>query len=139
MRIESGTARAAAGIIALIAWAGLAVQFDASAEQSGSAAEAIWIMLRFFTVTSNLLAAVALTGIAFGHPAFRSQSLLALMALSMLFVGVTYALLLRGLLELSGGAATANVILHYIMPILTPLFWLLFAPKGALRWRDPLL
>ena len=22
---------------------------------------------------------------------------------------------------------------------MTPLFWLLFAPKGALRWRDPLL
>ena len=139
MRIETTAARAAAGAIALIGWAGMAVQLTASIDQSGSASEAIWAMLRFFTISSNLLAAVALTGIAFGHPAFRSQSLLALMALSMLFVGATYVLLLRGLVELSGGAAAANLILHYIMPILAPLFWLLFAPKGALRWRDPLL
>jgi len=139
MRIETTAARASAAIIALIGWAGLAVQLTASTSQTGSAADAIWEMLRFFTVSTNLLAAVVLTGVAFGRPAFRSGSLLALTALSMLFVGVTYVLLLRGLLELSGGAATANVILHYIMPILTPLFWLLFAPKARLEWRDPVV
>ena len=89
--------------------------------------------------TLQYMLAPAPTGIALGQPAFRSQGLLGLMTLSILFVGAVYVLLLRGLVELSGGAATANVILHYIVPSLAPLFWLLFAPKGALKWRDPLL
>ena len=47
--------------------------------------------------------------------------------------------LLRGLIELSGGAATANVILHYVVPVLAPSYWLMFAPKSELQWRDPVL
>ena len=138
MRIETRVARAAAATIALIGWVGLAVQLGAVTEQVGSAAEAVWIMLRFFTILTNLIVAVVLTGIALGQPTFRSQSLLGLMTLSILFVGAVYVLLLRGLVELSGGAAIANLILHYIVPGLVPLFWLLFVPKGALKWRDPL-
>ncbi len=139
MRIETGTARAAAGLIAIIGWVGLAVQLSAVIDQVGSAPGAIWVMLRFFTVLTNVFTAAVFTGIAFGQPSFRSQRLLGLMTLSILFVGVVYFLLLRGLVELSGGAATADLILHYIVPGLAPLFWLLFAPKGALKWRDPVL
>jgi hypothetical protein len=29
--------------------------------------------------------------------------------------------------------------MHYATPVLTPLFWLGFAPKGRLRLRDPLI
>ena len=139
MRIETGTARAAAGVIAIIGWVGLSVQLSAVIDQVGSAAGAIWVMLRFFTILTNVIAAIVFTGIGFGQPAFRSQRLLGLMTLSIMFVGAVYVLLLRGLVELSGGAATANLILHYIVPGLAPLFWLLFAPKGALKWRDPVL
>ena len=139
MRMETGTARAAAGAIAIIGWVGLSVQLSAVIDQVGSAAEAMWVMLRFFTILTNVIAAAVFTGIAFGQPAFRSQSLLGLMTLSILFVGAVYVLLLRGLVELSGGAATANLILHYIVLGLALLFWLLFAPKGALKWGDPVL
>ena len=139
MRIESGPGRGTAGVIALIGWVGLAVQLSAVIHQVGSAAGAVWIMLRFFTILTNLIAAAVFTGLALGQPAFRSQGLLGLMTLSILFVGAVYVLLLRGLVELSGGAATADLILHYLVPSLAPLFWLLFAPKGALKWRDPVL
>ena len=139
MRMETGTARAAAAVIAIIGWVGLSVQLSAVIDQVGSAAGAMWVMLRFFTILTNVIAAAVFTGIAFGQPAFRSQSLLGLMTLSILFVGAVYVLLLRGLVELSGGAATANLILHYIVPGLALLFWLLFAPKGALKWGDPVL
>lgn len=135
MRIESGTARTAAGVIALIGWVGLALQFSSTTEQVGSAAGAVWVMLRYFTILTNVLTAVVFTGVALGRPAFQSQSLLGLVTLSILFVGVVYNLLLRGLVELSGGAATADLILHYIVPILAPLFWLLCAPKGSIPWR----
>lgn len=139
MRIETTGARIAAGLIALLAWVGLAVQLVTVTAQVGSATEAVWVILRYFTVVTNLLAAVILTGLAFGHSAFRSQRLLGLLTLSILFVGAVYVVLLRGLVELSGGALFADTVMHYVVPSLTPLFWLLFAPKGALRWRDPLL
>ena len=48
-------------------------------------------------------------------------------------------LLLRGLVELSGGAAVADLLLHKVVPVLAPLYWLFMAPKGGLRWRDPWL
>ena len=139
MRIETTAARTAAGLIALLAWVGLAVQLVTVTAQVGSATEAVWVILRYFTVVTNLLAAVILTGLAFGHSAFHSQRLLGLLTLSILFVGAVYVVLLRGLVELSGGALFADTVMHYVVPSLTPLFWLLFAPKGALRWRDPLL
>ncbi len=62
----------AAAAIALIGWVGLAVQFSATFEQSGSLAETVWILLRYFTILTNLLVAIVFTGIALGKPAFRS-------------------------------------------------------------------
>ena len=47
--------RLAAAVIALVAWAGLVVQFAATFGQTGSIADTIWILLRFFTVITNLL------------------------------------------------------------------------------------
>ncbi|ADL01098.1 Pr6Pr family membrane protein [Brevundimonas subvibrioides] len=139
MRIETASARVAAGLIALLAWIGLAVQFVAVTAQVGSVTEAVWVMLRYFTVLTNLLAALVLTGLAVGQSACRSPRLLGLLTLSILFVGVVYAVLLRGLLELSGGALFADTVMHYVVPSLVPVFWLLFAPKGALRWHDPVI
>jgi hypothetical protein len=135
----SRTARGLAAAIALVAWAGLAAQFGASLQQTGSAGGAVWVMLRYFTVITNLLLAVVFTGVAFGRKAFGAPSLLGTVTLSILLVGVVYGLLLRGLVELSGGAKVADLLLHHATPILAPIFWLGFAPKGALRRRDPLL
>ncbi|QJP13228.1 hypothetical protein G3545_05935 [Starkeya sp. ORNL1] len=139
MGSESGAARMAAAAIALIGWVGLAVQFSATFEQSGSLAVTVWILLRYFTILTNLLVAIVFTGIALGKPAFRSPALLGGITLAILLVGVTYNLVLRGLIELHGAAKLANFILHDMVPVLVPLFWLLFAPKGGLRIRDGLL
>ena len=132
-------ARAAAAAIALMVWLGLVVQFDASLDLIGSAGGALWVMLRYFTVIANLLVALVLTRIAFSGWASTSPELTGCVTLAIVLVGVVYGLLLRGLLELSGGAKLANFILHVAAPILVPLFWLLFAPKGGLRRRDPWL
>jgi hypothetical protein len=43
-----------------------------------------------------------------------------------------------GLLELSGGAKVADHLLHEVVPLMVPLFWLFLAPKGRLKWRDAL-
>lgn len=59
--------------------------------------------------------------------------------LAILLVGIVYGLLLRGLLELSGGARLADFMLHQAVPVLVPCFWPVFVPKGGLKPQDPLI
>lgn len=139
MDTMSPTMRTAAGGIALVDWFGLAVQFGATFDRTGSLAETVWILLRYFTILTNLLVAFVLTGIACGRSACASPALLGGVTLAIVLVGIVYNLLLRGLLELSGGAWLANLLLHDVVPVLVPLFWLAFAPKGRPQVRDGLL
>jgi hypothetical protein len=136
MAIASAPARTAALGIATIAWLGLAIQFAATLGQVGSIVAALWVILRFFTIWTNLFVAVVMTGIALGQPGFGSPRQLGLLTLAILLVGIVYNLLLRGLLDLSGGAKLADHLLHEVVPLLVPLFWLFLAPKGRLTGRD---
>jgi hypothetical protein len=131
--------RIGAAIIAAIAWIGLAVQCVAVYHQNSSVLLTLWIVFAFFTITTNLLVAVVFAAIATDRTALRSDGILGGAMLSILLVGVIYALLLHGLTELSGGSAVANVLLHMVTPAAIPLFWIFFARKGALTWRHPLL
>jgi hypothetical protein len=135
----SANGRRFAGLIAIVAWLGLVVQFGTSTANMGSLAAATWHLLLFFTILTNLGLAVTFTGLALGRPSFGAPVLLGGVTLSILLVGVVYSLLLAGTAVLTGGDRFANVIMHYAMPILTPIFWLLHAPKGGLRSRDPLI
>jgi len=129
--------RFVAALIALAAWAGLVVQCSATFSQTGSVPETLWVVLRFFTVITNLLVAVTMTGVARGRRV--SAFILAGLTLAIVFVGTVYATLLHGLIELSGLALVADVLLHYVVPIAMAVYWLVFAPKIGLRSRDPLL
>lgn len=131
------TARLFAALIALIAGLGLTVQFSASYGQLESVPQTIWVMLRYFTVTTNLMVAVLFTGIALGDSRFSRPGLVGGITLAMLLVGVVYGLLLRGLVELSGGAVLADFLLHTVTPIVVAAYWLVFAAKGHLRRRHP--
>lgn len=139
MDTEAATTRMVAALVALIAWIGLAVQFKASFEQQTSVVVTLWIMFRYFTIVANFLAAVLFTRIALSRNKIGSASLLGGFTLAMLLVGIIYWLLLRGMIELSGGAKLADLLLHSVTPVLVPLYWLIFAQKGRLRARDPLL
>jgi hypothetical protein len=132
-------ARAAAFVIAAIAWTGLAVQFAVLYQGNGSATATLWSLLAYFTMITNFLVAAQFTAIAAGWSRFGSSWALAGGALSICLVGVVYELLLSRLYHLTGGAAFSNVLLHRLTPTLVPLFWLTFARKGALSVRDPLL
>ena len=128
-------ARMAAAIVALVALAGLVVQFAATLDQTGSVAGTLWTLLRYFTVLTNLLVALAFGWVAIGgrpHPRRLAGVMLAI-----LLVGIVYGLLLRGLLTLSGGALLADTLLHKVTPVLVPLWWIAFEVRGQLRWRDP--
>jgi hypothetical protein len=135
----TATARTAAALLAVITWAGLAVQFHATFALEGSLGSTLTVLLWYFTITTNLLVAVVFTGIATGRESFARPSLLGATTLYILLVGIIYGLLLHGLQELSGGSAIANILLHMVTPMLVPIFWLIFTPKGKLSRRDPLL
>ncbi len=131
--------RVFAAVIAIVAAFGLAVQFTASVGLTGSAPAAVWAMLRYFTVLTNLGICLLMAAIAAGVLSLRRSFLIGGVSLAMSLVGLVYFFLLRGLVELSGGALLADFLLHTAVPLLTALFWVAVVPKGALRWRDPLL
>lgn len=135
---RSALSRAAAAAIALAAGAGLTTQFLASLPINGSIAANLWVLARYFTVLTNLMVVLVFAPIAVGSRLSPAPWLLAGAVLSIMLVGVVYALLLRGSLELSGGARLADTLLHIVTPILCPLYWLAFAGKGELRYPDAL-
>jgi len=133
---QSRAGRAFAAGVAAVAIAGLVIQFRATLAITDAVGGAVWVLLRYFTIMANVLVAVVMVRRAFSVDPPRHAWLLGGVVVIIGLVGVVYTLLLRGLLELSGGAALANLLLHYVTPVLAPLYWLLFAPKGGLRYRD---
>lgn len=128
--------RGAALTVAAITWIGLAVQLTASIRLTGSVLEALWIMLLYFTVITNIIVAFIFSALASGWHA--SPRLIGGVTLAILLVGAVYHTLLRGLLDLSGGAALADFLLHSATPIIVLVWWIAFASKGGLDRRDPL-
>lgn len=131
--------RWAAALIALCAAFGVSVGFSGVYARIGSAPGAAWIMVAYFTNLTGLLVAVVLAGLALGRPAFADSRLVAGTALATLLVGLIQRLLLQGPRTLRGADFAADILLHQVVPVLVPLFWLAFLPKGRLGWRDPLL
>jgi hypothetical protein len=128
-------AKLAAALVAVVCWAGLAIQFSATYANHPDVLATLWILVRFFTVITNILVAVAMTAFALGRR--LSPFLLGGLTLAILLVGVVYLTLLRGLLELSGGALLADALLHKASPVAMTAWWLLFAPRARLRWSAP--
>jgi hypothetical protein len=131
-------ARTAAAIVALSAWAGLGLQFVDSYQLAGNRPiAALWFMLEYFTITTNILVAVAFTALAFGYTV--TPRALGGIMLSIVLVGVIYNTLLRDIpIGNAPTSALANTLVHRVTPILVPLFWIAFVTKGQLQWQDAL-
>ena len=128
--------RAAAALVAFVFWTGIAHQFWASFTfRHNDQLLTLWTLARFFTIISNLALAIAMTAVALGKR--LSPTLLGGLTLAIVLVGIVYASLLRGLHPLSGLPLIANFLLHDVSPVLMGLYWLLFVPRGQLRWSAP--
>ena len=128
---------AAAALVAIVCWAGLAVQFAATYGVQHDVTATLWVLARFFTILTNLLVAVTMTWVAIGCKV--SPEVLGGLTLALLLVGVIYMTLLRGLMHLNGPALIADTLFHKVSPVLMALWWLLFAPRAKLRWSAPIL
>ncbi len=129
--------RLAAALIALCAALGVAAGSWAVHGRTGSARAAAWIMAAYFTNVTGLLVTIVFAGIALARRRFAASWLVAGTALAALLVGIVQRLLLQGLERRHGGDLVADILLHQVVPVLVPLFWLALVPKGRLRWRDP--
>lgn len=128
---------AAAALVAIVCWAGLAVQFAATYGVQHDVTATLWVLARFFAILTNLLVAVTMTWVAIGRKV--SPEVLGGLTLALLLVGVIYMTLLRGLMHLNGPALIADTLFHKVSPVLMALWWLLFAPRAKLRWSAPIL
>jgi hypothetical protein len=93
----------------------------------------------FFTILSNLLAALSYTGIflrsaAGGLKFFSSPAAFGAITLYMLVVGIVYNTILRSIWKPQGLQYVVNESLHLLLPLLALLGWFLVVPKTRLRW-----
>jgi hypothetical protein len=129
--------------VAVVAWFGVLLQvyltLHAFIESGKGIASGLISYLGYFTILTNLLVCAAVTA-----PALAPRSRWAAtveraevvfgVAISILFVALSYHLLLRHVWNPQGANLLANNVLHYVTPILFVLYWWLVAPKDSLRW-----
>ena len=96
----------------------------------------------FFTILSNIVVVLACSWVAFGTAARVESAFTArLRGAAALYIAVTggiYVTVLRSLWQPQGAQWVADMLLHYAVPLLYLLLWLVFSPKGRLRWSDAL-
>jgi hypothetical protein len=95
----------------------------------------------FFTILTNLLATLALSawriGSGFpGHRRLTSPVTLTTAAAAITVVGLVYFFILRHTWKPEGAQFVADAVLHYVMPVLTVLFWVGAVPARAIGWAQ---
>jgi hypothetical protein len=135
----SPASRIFAAAIAAAAWVGLVAQFQVTYSKTASVPLTLSILLAFFTIITNLLVAIIFTLIAFRRSlSQRFDGIVAGTMLSIAMVGIVNAIFLWRALELSGGSALVDKLLHIATPTLVPLFWIFCVRKGGLKFRHPI-
>ena len=94
----------------------------------------------FFTIESNLFAIFVLIISALALARGKQGRLVAMLrgasTLNMIIVGIVFSLLLSGLdVELTA-APWDNIVLHYILPVVVALDWLIDTPKVRIIFRQ---
>ena len=144
--IESTPSRRAyAASVALLAWAALAAQLwltiGVVLAQGRGLITGLVVFFGFFTVLTNLLAAVVMTGHAAGpgNAVFRHTAgpvVMTTTAAAITMVGSIYFLILRHLWKPEGAQFWADVALHYFIPALVVIFWAWTVSTRSIRLKD---
>lgn len=143
IRRMHGAARGWRILFALVGWAGLIAQYVLLLNGgTRSVVGSTVVFFSYFTILTNVVVALALTAPAL-FPDSRlgrwtaTEGVRAAVAMYIAVVGIVYHALLAATWNPQGALAVVNQVLHTVMPIAFVLDWLLFVPKGRLRWIDP--
>jgi hypothetical protein len=134
-------ARAWFAITALVVFTGLVVQLVVTARFVGgrfSSLDArLFNLFCYFTIQSNVIVGVTNLLLAVRpqrtSTLFRTLRLDGLVAIAV--TGVVFHIALRGLQDLSGGAAFADLLLHTVSPVMCVAGWAFFGPHGTITKR----
>lgn len=136
--MTDATARLTAALIALIALLAMIPPLANSAAEHGGLLTGMWRLARYFTILTNLLVGIAFARIALKGRGAVPPVLLGGVMLAIVLVGAVFNLLLGQLPYAAVWDMLTDKAHHAIVPLAVPLWWLAFAPKGALTWRAPL-
>ena len=128
-------------VFALIGWSTLILQYGLHYVGRGglSPFEQMLNYFSYFTILTNIAAATLLTlpVVARDRPIGRWASAPGVRTAATMFimvVGLAYHFLLAATWDPQGLLYPVNMILHYVMPLAMTVDWLVFTPKGRLRW-----
>lgn len=133
--------------LAILAWSGVILQLWLSlrlAQTNGkSLAAGVAVFLGYFTVLTNIFVCLVLTLRALPAPGrvgrfFAWPQTLACAATSIVLVGLGYHFLLRDIWNPQGLQWLADMLLHYVVPVVFCLYWLIVLPKSTLPFWSPL-
>lgn len=132
-------ARVSAGLIAIAALAAMVPPIANGITRGDGLDEVAWGLLRYFTILTNLAVGGAFARLAWRGRAAVSPLVTGGLMLAIVLVGLVYNFVLPPMPQPDAISALGDRIHHVWVPLAVPLWWLAFAPHGALRWRDPLL
>lgn len=140
MMDRAGRGRGVAAAIAALAWATIVLQLALNFDAAPGKGVPLWRVpidfYGYFTIWSNTLVALVTTRVARGgHGLLGRPGTLAATVVYIVVVGVIYNTLLVQYNPQTGVRLAIDTIFHTFIPILYPLWWLLFVPRGRLGWN----
>lgn len=99
--------------------------------------EAIWSLIRMFTIITNLLVGLVFARLAWKGSTGVPPLVVGGTVLAIVLVGVVFNLLLAMLPHQTIWDAIGDYTHHLAAPILVPLWWAVFCPHGKLKWSAP--
>ena len=131
--------------LAVISWAGVLLQFwlsiNLALANGKTVGDGLVVVFGYFTVLTNLFVALTATlpFIAGSNRLGRWFGMVLGSAInSILMVSITYHFLLRNVWQPQGLQLLADIVLHYVVPLLASLYWLIFPPRSELGVLAPL-
>ncbi len=138
----TGRVRLAAALVALCAWTAIFGQMALNFGAAPGEGKPLWAvplaLYGYFTIWGNTIVALVTTRLALGRgddgALLGRAGTLAAAVVYIVVVGSVYHTLLAGLRHLDGVPKLMDTLLHTVVPIAYPLFWLALVPRGRLHW-----
>ncbi len=133
--------------LAIVSWAGVLLQLWLSISltlaNGKTLVEGLVVFLGYFTVLTNLFVALTATlplvaGSSRPGRWFDRPVVLGCATTAIVIVGITYHFLLRNVWQPEGLQLLADVVMHYVVPILAFANWVFFPPRSGLGILAPL-
>ncbi|WP_158807079.1 Pr6Pr family membrane protein [Beijerinckia sp. L45] len=117
------------------------ISFHKSFAEGRGLATALLLFLRYFTILTNIGIAALMTVTAWRLAQRKPPAPASLYAAGLVYivvVGITYEAMLRRLWSPQGVQFYTDMTMHDVIPVLSLVFWVAFAPKAPLAWSGPL-